>query len=165
MYSTSSFGVDINSIAKGYLEAFDCDSATAAAGNYTNTSFLVGPYFALPLGNFTIEARLLGGITTTTTPAMIAQAINEPDATDPMSVSTFAQAAGKASAFGFNAGLGFRYQLLNHLSISLRGDYFSSTPNISLTNYGHQNNIGREISSYNQPIAGISGTLGVGYTF
>ena len=165
MFSTSSFGVDQTSIAKGYLEAFDCDSATASAGNYSSTSFLVGPYFALPLGNLTIEARVLGGITTTSSPAIIAQAINKPDATDPISISTFAQSSGTASAFGFDAGLGLRYKLLNHLGISLRGDFFSSKPNITLNNYGHQNNTGREISSYNQPISGISATLGIGYLF
>ena len=163
-FSTSSYRVNVNALANEVISSFDCDSATAEARNYNTISFLVGPYFALPLNNLTIEARVLGGITNTTTPDMIMQAINLPGA-DPISISKFVQTSGTANAFGFDAGLGLRYKLLKNLSISIRGDYFYSKPNLSFDNIGHTDNVGRQVFSYNQPISGISATVGIGYVF
>ncbi len=164
-FSTSSYRVNVNALANEVISSFDCDSATAEARNYNTISLMAGPYFALPLNNLTIEARVLGGITNTTTPDFIMQAINQPSTTDPISISKFVQTSGTANAFGFDAGLGVRYKLINHLSISLRGDYFYSKPNLTFDNIGRLDNTGREIFSYNQPISGISATFGVGYVF
>ena len=126
---------------------------------------MVGPYFALPLNKLTIEVRVLGGVTNTTTPDMIFQAINKPGGTDPISISKFVQTSGNATAFGFDAGLGIKYALINHLGLVLRGDYFYSKPNLTFDNIGRQNNTGRVVSSYNQPIEGINATFGVCYFF
>jgi len=163
--STSSYSVNVNALANEIINSFDCDSATASARNYNTISILVGPYYALQFGHLTIEARLLGGITNTTTPDFIMQAINLAGGSDPISISTFVQKSGAANAFGFDGGLALKYALINHLGIVLRADYFYSKPNLSFDNIGRQNNTGRLVTSYNQPIAGINATLGVAYTF
>ena len=128
-------------------------------------SVLVGPYYAWQFGHLTIEARVLGGITNTTTPDFIMQAINRSGGSDPTSISTFVQKSATENAIGFEGGLAIKYELINHLGIVLRGDYFSSQPNLNFDNIGRQNNTGRLVTNYNQPIAGINATFGVCYFF
>jgi len=165
VFNTSSFSVNVSQIALAYIKAFDCDSGTCTARNYNSVSLLVGPYFAFPVQKLTIEARILGGVTNTTSPDIIVEAINRPDPTDPISISKFVQTSGTAATFGFQAGLGIKYAVMEHWSIGIRGDYFYSKPNIAVDNVGRQDNTGREIFSYNQPIAGFAGTVGIAYLF
>ncbi len=163
--STSSYSVNANALANEIINSFDCDSATASARNYNTISVLVGPYYAIRLGHLTIEARVLAGITNTTTPDFIMQAINLAGGSDPESISTFVQKSGTATALGLDAGIGIKFALAKHLGLVLRTDYFYSKPKLSFDNVGRQNNAGRLVTSYNQPIAGVNSTFGVCYFF
>ena len=108
--------------------------------------------------------RVLGGISRTLTPDIYGTVINQPDETDPISISTFVQTSGVANAFGFQTGLGLRYNIFEHLILSLRGDYFYSKPDLSFDNINRSNS-GRILTSYNQPISGFNATFGIGYQF
>jgi len=165
VYSTSVYQLNTNELAQRYLESFDCDSALAKAAPYHTINFLVGPYFSLPLGNFTIDLRILGGITTTLSPDIIGTAINQRTGPNEGSISTFVQTSSSAIAFGFQAGLGLRYSITKHLLVSLRYDYFTSKPNLTFDNIGRTNVSGVVLTSYNQAVSGLNGTFGIGYQF
>jgi hypothetical protein len=162
--STASFSIDTKTIAAGYLENYDCDSASAKARSYNTINLLVGPYFSFPFGKVTMDLRVLGGISRTQTPDIIGTVINQYSGPTEGSVSTFVQTSGLANAFAFQAGLGIRYKISGHFILSLRGDYFYSKPELSFDNI-NRSNTGRILTSYNQPISGFNTTFGVGYQF
>ena len=162
--STSAFSIDTKTIAAGYLENYDCDSASSKARSYNTFNFYVGPYFSFPINKLTIDLRVLGGISRTLTPDIIGTVINEYGGPNEGSVSTFVQTSGVANAFGFQSGIGLRYNVFEHLILSLRGDYFYSKPDLSFDNVNRSNS-GRILTSYNQPISGVSATFGIGYQF
>ena len=162
--STSAFSVDTKTIAAGYLENYDCDSASSKARKYNTFNIFIGPYFSFSISKLTIDLRVLGGISRTLTPDIFGTVINQNNGPNEGSTSTFVQTSGIASAFGFQSGIGLRYSICEHLMLSLRGDYFYSKPNLSFDNV-NRSNTGRILTSYNQPISGISTTFGIGYQF
>lgn len=162
--STSSFSINTKTIAAGYLENYDCDSASVKARSYNIINLLVGPYFSFPFGKITIDLRVLGGISRTQTPDIIGTVINQYTGPTEGSTSTFVQTSGVANAFAFQAGLGIRYNICGHFILSARGDYFYSKPDLSFDNI-NRSNTGRILTSYNQPIFGLNTAFGIGYQF
>jgi len=161
----SSFGVDALPIAAGYREVFNCDSAIANSRPYHTVSFLIGPYFSWPVKKFTFDGRLLLGTTTTMSPDIYCTVINKYAGPTEGSVSTFVQTGDNKTTFGMQVGLGVRYSICKHWMVRLASDYFYSKPNLSFQNIGRSNNVGHIVSTYNQPITGITGVLGIGYEF
>ena len=164
-FSTSSFGVDVTPIAAGYRELFDCDSASASAKPYHTVNFMVGPCFSYPIKKFTIDVRVLAGVTTVMSPDMYCTVVNLYQGPHEGSVSTFVQTGDNGTSFGYQAGLGVRYSVCKHWMIRLGSDYFTSKPNLSFQDIGRNNNVGHMITSYNQPISGMTAVFGVGYEF
>jgi hypothetical protein len=162
--SSSSFSVDTKSIAAGYVENYDCDSASSKARSYNTFNCYIGPYFSFPYKKITVDLRILGGISRTVTPDIFGTVINQYGGQNEGSTSTFVQTSGAAIAFGFQTGIGIRYNVYKHLILSLRSDYFYSKPNLTFENI-NRSNTGRILSSYNQPISGFNATFGIGYQF
>jgi hypothetical protein len=162
--STSSFSIDTKTIAAGYLENYDCDSASAKARTYNTINLFIGPYLSFPFAKVAIDIRLLGGISRTLTPDIVGTVINVYGGPTEGSTSTFVQTSGVANAFGLQAGIGIKYNIFGHFILSVRGDYFYSKPDLSFDNI-NRSNTGRILNSYNQPISGFNTTLGIGYQF
>jgi opacity protein-like surface antigen len=163
--SASSFNVDVTPIANGYREAFDCDSASASARPYHTINILVGPCFSWPIKKFTIDARILAGVTTIMSPDIFCTVINAYQGPTEGSVSTFVQTGDNKTTFGMMAGVGIRYAIYKHWMVRLGSDYFYSKPTLNFQNVGRTNNVGPQFTSYNQAIAGMTAVFGVGYEF
>ena len=155
----SQFGYNgSQSLADGYKEDSGTDSTTLyVKGNNHSFSILIGPYYRIAAGkNIFIDLRLLGGYVNTTLAGF--QVFYE-DYTD----NAMSQKESSGGAFGFQAGLGVRYQISDKFSVQANGDYFSSTPNIAINYDNFIVNSGRKLSSYNEPISGINATIGIAY--
>jgi opacity protein-like surface antigen len=70
-----------------------------------------------------------------------------------------------ANSFGFDLGAGVSYPVIPKLAINLRADYFYSDPDFKISNTNRQNNAGRLVSEYHQPLTGINISLGIAYRF
>ena len=150
----------INSMAAGFQDAFDVDSASASQKG-TNHSFniLVGPYYSIPLtSKFSIDLRLLGGITNNTL-AGYDVVLTDAGITHP----PLTQNTATATSFGMQGGVALRYNVSRHWALMLNTDYFYSKPDFTIVNVDRNANAGREITSYNQPIAGVNTNLTLVY--
>jgi len=165
LFTTTSYALNTEALANRYLESFDCDSASAKAGPYRTVSFLIGPYFALPVSRLTFELRILGGITNAVSPDIIGTAVNMPNGPNEGSISTFAQTSATANTFGFQSGLAVKYAAAGHLLISLRGDYFYARPTLYFDNINRNNISGIILQSSSVAVSGINASFGIGYQF
>lgn len=142
-------------LTDGYKEAFDLDSATLyRKGNNDAFSILVGPYYSLPLGQskLHLDVRILVGY-------VHAQfAGNEVYLEDGVG-NQFEQQPANASAFGYQSGIGLRYDLCRHFGVGVNADYFGSTPDFKIDNTNRKNEAGWLRSEYKQPIQGINANL------
>jgi opacity protein-like surface antigen len=158
VFSNSSFYTKgKQALADGYKEDFDVDSTTVTdKGKYSTNNFLIGPYFSFPMKKFTIDTRVVVGLTTAKTPEFRVDLEDQADA-------TFYQKSAKASTFGFQAGVGIRYSIVKNLCVKLNVDYFYSKPDFKITNENRVNNAGRLIAEYKEPISGVLLNFGIAY--
>ncbi len=145
-------------LADGFKDAFAIDSSTVnTQGSNYSMNFLVGPYYSLPIGKkFSFDSRLLVGLVNAHLAGM--QMFFEDQA-----ASTFTQKESTANTFGLQLGIGGRYAISKHSGIMLNIDYFYSKPDFSINYENRNNNAGRWITSYNEPIAGLNTNLTLYY--
>jgi Outer membrane protein beta-barrel domain len=159
-YGTYSLkGVD--SLSQGYEESFDVDQTATTVTNYKMWSILPGIYYDWHFAKkFGLTARALAGIAHSTTPA-INVAIEDGGVPDPAVV----QASAAKTSFATDLGLGLQYNIIKCIAIRLRADYFYTKPDFTIDNSGRNNNAGREVNNYNEPLESVNFSLGVAYTF
>ncbi|MDR3679735.1 MAG: outer membrane beta-barrel protein [Flavipsychrobacter sp.] len=152
----------IQNIANGFHEAFDVDSASATTRSSNHSiNILVGPAYSLPVSTkFSFDFRVLAGIVDATLAGWDV-VLTDANITHP----ALTQNASHATTFGMQAGAAIKYNITKQWAVLLNGDYFYSKPNFSIVNIDRNANAGREITNYNQSIAGINGNLTLAYYF
>jgi hypothetical protein len=149
---------DVAKLGDSYTDAFGVDESTVSTtGRYRSLNVMIGPYFSFPMNKFTVDVRLFGGLLKSiSTPEMTVQLEDNTD-------SKFTQKSSTASAFGWQAGAGFRYALTDKLGLIVRADYFSSS-GVTINNQNRTNDAGRLVTkqqmSWLNASAGISFSLG-----
>lgn len=151
----------IDSLSQGYEESFDVDQTSTTATHYTMWTVTPGLYFSLPLARkFAFTARALAGISHATTPQIVV-GIEDGGVQDPPVI----QHPASKTAFVADLGAGLRYNVLRCLALELRADYAYTKPDFTIANDGRNNNAGREVTRYDQPLAAVNAALGVAYVF
>jgi hypothetical protein len=151
----------VDSLSQGYEESFDVDTTRTSVTNYKMWTIMPGLYFNLPLAKkLSLTARALVGIAHAKTPA-IAVGIEDGGIEDPPVV----QYSVSKTAFASDLGVGIKYSIIKCVAISLRADYFYTKPDFTIANSARNNNAGREIYSYNQPLESVNFSLGLAYSF
>ena len=84
-------------------------------------SYLAGLLVAVPMHNSYFDIRTLIGITSAKTPAIKLTNQNGPN-------QTITQYPSKSTAFSFDLGIGFRFNLADEIAITLMMDYLSTNP-------------------------------------
>jgi hypothetical protein len=166
VFSFSEYGMHSDSLAAGTDAAYGTAAGSAKVGVYKSLNFLVGPYFSLPLTKWlTIDYRVLGGVTNTTSPRLDFSLLDQDDKGNAVSYNYF-QNKSTAPAFGFQTGVGLRVTVFRGIALTLKGDYFYSKPNFKIEYSGIQNVSPalRYINQYNQYFSGFNLSLGIAYT-
>ncbi len=159
--SFAGYKTKVEELSAGYQESFDVDQVTTTATSYKLWNFMPGLYFNFQLQHtLSFTARALAGITSGSTP-LITVDVEDGGIDD----GTFEQKSASKSAFGFDLGAGLSYSLNKHLAVNLNADYFYSKPDFTIQNTMRQNSAGREITEYDQPLAGVNIGLGLAYLF
>jgi opacity protein-like surface antigen len=152
---------NVNALSQGYQESFDVDTTRTTPTNYKVLNLLPGLYFNYPvLKKLSVTARALVGITYATTP-QISVSIEDGGVFDPPIV----QESDSKTAFAFDVGAGLSYAIKKCLAVNLKADYFYTEPDFTIDNTKRNNNAGREITTYNQPLSAINISLGVAFLF
>ncbi len=152
---------DVDSLSQGYEESFDVDTTRTTTTNYKQWSILPGLYFNEQLTKkLALTARALVGIAHSSTPA-INVGIEDGGIPDPAVV----QASASKTSFALDGGVGLLYSLTRCIGVRLKADYFYTKPDFTIQNSGRNNNAGREVTEYDQPLASVNFSLGVAYTF
>lgn len=150
----------VDSLSQGYEESFDVDTTRTSTTSYKLWSIMPGLYYNLSLAKkLSFTARALVGITHATTP-QITVGIEDGDVNDPPIV----QYSASKVAFATDLGLGLRYGISKCLAVNLRADYFYTKPDFSIKNAPRNNNAGREVYTYDQPLESVNFSLGLAYT-
>jgi opacity protein-like surface antigen len=149
-----------SALSAGYQQSYDVDSvATTVGAGYTMWTIMPGIYFKYPLSDkFSVTAKVLVGLTSTTTPEIDVHVWD-----GGLDDGVFTQQKSTASAFGYLAGVGVSYKVLDNIAINLQGNYSSTKPDFTINNTNYNNTAGRRITEYNQPLTAMSFTLGVSY--
>jgi opacity protein-like surface antigen len=151
----------VDSLSQGYEESFDVDTTRTTTTDYKILSIMPGLYFDLPLAKkFDLTARGLVGIAHASTPN-ITVSIEDGGVFD----QSVVQGSASKWAFAFDLGAGFRYQVTHCLAIDARADYFYTKPDFDIPNSGRNNNAGREVTKYDQPLESVNFSLGLAYQF
>jgi hypothetical protein len=161
IFSMASFNTNgLQTMSDGYKKDFNVDSiSVTVTTKYVFSNFFVGPYFSLPIKKFTLDLRIVGGLTHVTTPDFD---VNVIDGSKP---HPFAQSISSANAFGAQVGLGIRYSIIKNLCVKLNADYYFSNPDITIKNSNRVINTGRTLTDYHQPISILYLNLGLAYQF
>lgn len=162
MFKAGSYSLKgVDSLSQGYEESFDVDTTKTYTTNYKMWSVMPGLYFNLPLTHkLAFTAHALVGVTHASTPQITVNIIDG-GVPDPAVV----QESASKTALAAGLGAGMSYSVLHCLAIQLRADYFYTKPDFTIGNEGRNNNAGREVSEYNQPLASVNVSLGVAYFF
>ena len=162
MLKYGSYGLKgVDSLSQGYEESFDVDTTRTSVTNYKMWTIMPGLYFNLPLAKrFSLTARALAGIAHATTPA-ITVGIEDGGIEDPSAV----QYSASKVTFAADLGVGLKYMIYKDIAINARADYFYTKPDFAIDNSTRNNNAGREITSYNEPLESVNFSLGVSYSF
>ena len=147
-------------LADGYKEDSGTDSTTLyTKGSNNSLSILIGPYYKIPAGkHFTVNLNALMGYTNTHLAGF--QVFYE-DALE----NSMTQKKSSGGGFAFQLGISGNYKISNRLFIKAGADYFYSKPTINIEYENYVVNSGRRISTYNEPVAGINASVGVGLAF
>ncbi|HEY9045132.1 MAG TPA: outer membrane beta-barrel protein [Ohtaekwangia sp.] len=145
---------DAATLGDSYTDAFAVDESTVSTSKrYRSLNVMAGPQFSLPLNKLTIDVRVMAGVVKSfSTPEVTVQLEDQ---------STFKQASSTGSAFGWQAGAGFRYALSDHLGFLFRADYFKSN-GIKVDNENRTNSAGRLVTK--QPLSWVNGVVGISFT-
>ena len=159
--SFESFSVaHLQTLSDGYQNDFDVDSVSVTSTTkYNFYNFFVGPYFSFPVKKFTIDARVVAGITLVNTPEFD---VNVIDGGKP---HPFAQNISYGSGFGFQAGAGLRYAISDHVGIRLSVDYYYTDPDIAIKNSNRAIVAGRILTDYHEAVTSLKINLGLAYQF
>ena len=114
----------------GLLNSFyrqEGDTWTAAAGDWTVTTVMAGPYVSLPLGRMSLDVRAMAGRTAVVCPAT--SLLGQSGGIE-FSVRS-EQCRGQAMAYG--AGITARYRLGLNTALHLTADYVQSTVPLETT--------------------------------
>jgi hypothetical protein len=151
----------VDSLSQGYEESFDVDTTRTSVTNYKMWTIMPGLYFNLPLAKkFSLTARALAGIADAKTP-QITVGIEDGGIEDPPAI----QYSASKVAFATDLGVGLKYMICKAVAINARADYFYTKPDFAIGNSKRNNNAGREIASYNEPLESVNFSLGVSYSF
>ena len=139
---------------------FDVDSVTFnVRGNNHTFSFLIGPSYTLGINKkLDLDLRLLGGFVN----ANLAGnniTLTDGGVTDP----TFYQVVSWANTFGGQLGAALRYRMARHIAVSLNADFLYSRPDFEVNNINRNNNAGREIYNYDQPVEALNMNITIAY--
>jgi len=150
----------LQTLADSFKEAFAIDSATLyTKGSNYNVNVMVGVYYNEPLSKrLSIEGKALIGLTS-------AHFAGNQLYFEDQGASTFEQKPATANTVGMRLGADLRYMFTNHFGLELNLAYFYSKPDFSITYDNRNNNAGRWITSYNQPIAGLDAGASIVYKF
>ncbi len=152
---------NVDSLSQGYEESFDVDTTRTTTTDYKMWSVMPGIYFNLPLAKkFDLTARALVGIAHASTPN-ITVSIEDGGVFD----QSVVQGSASKTTFAWDIGAGFRYEITRCLAIDARADYFYTKPDFTIPNSGRNNNAGREVKEYNQPLESVNFSLGIAYQF
>jgi opacity protein-like surface antigen len=152
---------NVDSLSQGYEESFDVDTTRTTTGSYKMWSIMPGLYFDLPLAKkFDLTARALVGIAHASTPN-ITVSIEDGGVFD----QSVIQGSASKTAFAWDLGAGFRYYVTRCLAIDARADFFYTKPDFTIPNSGRNNNAGREVKEYDQPLESVNFSLGIAYQF
>lgn len=154
--SQADYGVNTLALANGYREDFDVDEATVASKHYKFNNLLIGPYYSFAFGRLTLDFRGLVGISAATLPALRVALEDQ---------STFTQNKATSTGFAYQVGVGLRVPIVKNVGLSLRVDYANTKPKFVVSYDNVNNDSGRAITSYNQPVSSLNGTLGLFYQF
>jgi hypothetical protein len=141
---------------------FDVDSVNfKVRGNNHTFNFLAGPVYTMRVGKkLDVDIRLLGGFVN----ANLAGnniTLTDGGITDP----TFYQAVSWANTFGGQLGAALRYHVTQHIGVALNADFFYSKPDFEVNNINRNNNAGREIFIYDEPVEGVNANITLSYSF
>lgn len=151
----------VDSLSQGYEESFDVDTTRTTTTDYKILTIMPGIYFDLPLARkFDLTACGLVGVAHASTPN-ITVSIEDGGVFD----QSVVQGSASKWAFAFDLGAGFRYQVTHCLAIDARADYFYTKPDFDIPNSGRNNNAGREVNRYDQPLESVNFSLGLAYQF
>ena len=149
-------------LAVGYQQSLNGDSATASSiTKYNFYNLFVGPYFSFPLKNkkFSIDAKVIGGLTYMNTPdfdiVVVVAGVPHP----------FAQNISRGISYGFQGGGGIKYRFGTYVDIKLFIDYYYTNPNIKINNSNMPTMVNRQLSNYHQPITMVNFNFGIVYKF
>jgi hypothetical protein len=161
LFSFASFSTaNLQTLSDGYKEDFDVDSiSVTVTTKYNFYNFFVGPYFSFPVKKFTIDFRVVAGLTLVYTPEFD---VNVVDGGKP---HPFAQNISSGTGFGSQVGLGMRYSITDHLGIKLNADYYYTNPNIAIENSNRAIVAGRLLTNYHEAITMLNINLGLAYQF
>ncbi|WP_118973582.1 outer membrane beta-barrel protein [Taibaiella koreensis] len=148
------------SLADGFKEAFDLDSTTVyRKGNNSTFNFMIGPYYALPFAHkWHLDFRVLAGVVN-------AKLAGYEVFLEDGEGNQFSQKQSTATTFGYQAGVGLRYDIGRHLGVGVNADFFGSRPNFKIENDNRVNSAGRLLTNYKQSITGVNTNLTVMYRF
>ena len=120
---------------------------------------MVGPYYSLPFaGKWHLDIRVMAGVVN-------AKLAGYEVFLEDGEGNQISQKQSTATAFGYQAGLGLRYDIGKHFGLGINADYFGSKPDFKIANENRVNSAGRLLSGYNQAIAGVNTNLTVMYRF
>lgn len=138
------------------------DVWTAKADHWSVTTIMGGPYVSIPMGRFSLDARLLAGRAMAVLPNT---AINGNIGDVNMSVQT---TGSESWATALGGGLSLKYRLGRSFSVNLNGDYTQALCTFNnLTSKAKTTN-GQSESSYyssNRPVSVVSVSAGVAILF
>ncbi len=150
---------------QGLLDALyrnDTDLWTAKADNWSVTSVMAGPYISLPMGRFSVDARILVGRATAVLPnTTMSGNFGQTE----MAVET---TGSTSTATAYGSGLSLRYRVGRSFSFHVNGDYTHSQFTFNnLTSTAWSNNRRSESSSYSsdRTIGIVSVSAGVTLLF
>jgi opacity protein-like surface antigen len=147
---------DAQKLGDSYTDAFAVNYTTVTTGKrYKTLNVLIGPCLFLPVRKFTLDVRLVGGLSQSiSTPEIAVQLENDES-------NVFVQKSSTASAFGWQVGMGLRYALSEKMAVAFRGDYFQNN-GVKITNENRNNNAGRLVT--HQSMRWVNISLGLAYT-
>ncbi len=118
-------------------------------------SGLIGPYFSLPVKNFSFNFRALAGVMDVIRPYF--------RNLDDTGAAKLEESTGNGYAFTWQIGAGIKYRLSDKVGLKLSMDYLGATPNINYqeTFSAYQVYYHKEEINYKQPVSSFNSGLGL----
>ena len=153
---------DTNAMLKN-LYRTETDFWVASPAQWTTTTFMAGPYYTMPLGRLSVDARLLAGQARATLPNTFMHG------NFGTNVTTVENTGGQSTALALGGGLALQYRLGTSLSVQLAADYSrSELPFDDLTTTVWSSNTGRsQVAKFegSRVLEVVSGSVGIVFLF